>query len=400
MYFLHFHFPSLQYFLNKKLTNFFLSIAIRYFAIGMVAVFEPIFIYLFFQKSIFLTLLFFGAIHGLYGLLVVYGGKASARFGLRLSILFGNLLMFLYFLFLFLLPDYSWLISLSIIVKSLAMMFFWPAFNTDFVRFSKKRQRGLAVGKLNLVRIIPVIAAPLIGGWIVANFGYSALFAIVLITLLVSFFPLYFAKEGGEVYTDSYWGAWQRIFKKENIGRTIALVAMGVEVGINRYIWPIFLSVLAISSLSIGWIFSIAFAVSALFSIYIGKATDTVRRSALLKIGSLLTAVSWIFKYFVTTPFSALLAHLLYRFSHSAAGIPFVTILYERAEELGDEADEFIVYREIVSNLSRSFFLFALAVLFFFIPQINIAFIFAAVLSLLFMFLCKPFSKKIKPSKT
>ena len=72
------------------------------------------------------------------------------------------------------------------------------------------------------------------------------------------------------------------------------------------------------------------------------------------------------------------------------AAIPFLTIFYERASLKGAEADEFIVYREILLNVSRCFFFIALAGIFFFIPKINIAFIFAAIFSLGFMFLGVP----------
>lgn len=385
----HFYFPYIQYFLKRNLTQLFLSLAIRSFAMGMVVIFEPIYIYLAFQKSIPLALLFFGTTHGIYGLLAVYGGKAIAKFGLRNCIFLSHFLFFSYFLCLYLLPNFSWLIALALFLKALGMTFFWPAFHTDFVRFSEKRRRGLEVGELQAVRAVPVIIAPAMGGWIVATFGYPVLFVIVFIILLVSILPLFLSKEKHEVYTDSYERAWLRIFERDNQNNNIALAATGIEIGINRYIWPIFLAVLAIPSFEIGGLSSFALGISVLFSLYLGKIADTSRRFNLLNLGSFLTSLAWLFKYFVKTGLDALLAQSLYQLFRTSTTIPFSAIFYEKAALKKEEADEFIIYREIVFNLSRFFFFLILAVLFVFVSQINLAFIFAAIISLGLMFLGK-----------
>lgn len=388
--FFHFYFPYIQYFLKRNLTQLFLSLAIRSLAMGMVVIFEPIYIYLIFQKSISPVLLYFGAAHGIYGLLAVYGGKAIAKFGVRNCIFVSHLLFFNYFLALYLLSNYPRLLILALIFKALGMTFFWPAFHTDFVRFSQRKRRGIEVGELEVVRVVPVIIAPMIGGWVVTTFDYSVLFVIVLILLLVSILPLFLAQETHEIYTDSYEKAWLRIFEKENKRNSIALAATGIEIGINRYLWPIFLAFLAIPSLEIGGLSSFALGVSILFTLYIGKITDTARRFNLLNLGAFLTSLAWFLKYFVKTTFDAFLTQSLYQLFRTSATIPFSAIFYEKAALKKEEADEFIIYREIVLNLSRFFFFTFLAVLFLFTSQINLAFIFGAIISLGLMFLGQP----------
>lgn len=100
--------------------------------------------------------------------------------------------------------------------------------------------------------------------------------------------------------------------------------------------------------------------------------------------------MSWIIKYFVVTPFDVFLAQILYRICRTSASIPFQIFFYKKISLKGAEADEFIVYREIVCNLFRFFFFIILAGVFYFIPQVNIAFIIALVISLGFMFLGIP----------
>ena len=125
--------------------------------------------------------------------------------------------------------------------------------------------------------------------------------------------------------------------------------------------------------------------------LYMGRASDRlIDRIKWLNIGSALTSIAWILKFFVTTPFTAFLSEALYNIFRTAASIPCQTLMYEKASLKGAEMDEFIVYREIVVNISQCFFFITLAGFFFFIPQANAAFLIAAFLALGFMFLGMP----------
>lgn len=386
----------LHYFLKREASQFFASVAIRYLALGMVLIFEPIYLYLYFEKSLPSTLLFFGVIHGLYAILVVYGGKIMAKVGLKHSMLFSHFFFFGYYLCLFFLYRSFLFIPLAIILKVLGMTLFWPAFHTDFARFSEKDHRGMEVGKMNIAMLVPVVVSPIIGGWILTAFNYPVLFMVVLIILFASAIPLFLSKEIHEIYTDSYKKAWSRILKKGNRKTSLAFAFNGMEVAMNAYLWPIFMFILAIQYSVMGGITSFALGFSALFTLYMGKMTDTINRPRLLNIGSFLTSVAWIIKYFVVTPFGAFLSHTLYRISRTTAGIPFQTLFYEKAALKGEETDEFIIYREIIINISRFFLFLVLAIFFFFVPKINIAFIIAAIFSLGFMLLEEPSKFKRK----
>ncbi len=384
-----FHFyPAnfIHYFLRREANQFFTSIAIRSLALGMVLLFEPIYLYYYFGQSISLTILFLGTTHGLVALLAVFGGKFMAKYGLKKSMLLSHIFFWGYYISLFFIYGSFYLVPLALILKAVGMMLFWPAFHTDFLRFSEKGYQGREVGKMNIAILIPSIVSPVIGGWILSSFGYPTLFIIVLLILFTSAIPMFLSKEVHETYTDSYKGAWSRIFKKENWKVTLAYGFHSAELAVNGYIWPIFLAVLAISYTTIGALTTVAIGVAALFTLYMGRMSDTIiNRVWFLNIGSVLTSIAWIIKYFVVTPFDALLAHTLYRVCRTSASVPFQTFSYKRAIAKGKEADEFIVYREIAINISKFFFMASLAVLFYFFPTINAAFLVAAVFSLGFM---------------
>lgn len=381
----------LQYLLKRESTQFFTSIAIRTLALGTVLIFEPIYLYQYFGHSLSLTFLFFGAIHGLFGLSAVYGGKIMSKIGLKHSILFSHFFFFGYFLCLFFLPQISLLVFLAIIFKAFGMTLFWPAFHIDFCRFSEKNHQGREVGKMNIALLVPTIISPVIGGWILSIFNYPVLFTVVLVVLFASAIPMFLSTEAHIVYGDSRQLAWQRIFKKSNRKINLGIIANSLEVGVNSYCWPLFMAVLAIGYSTMGGITTFALGMAALFTLYIGRMSDKIiNRVKLLNLGSILTSIAWLMKYFVTTPFTAFLAQTLYHICRTTASVPHQTLFYEKVCLKGEESDEFVIYRETLFNISRGLFFFFLALIFLILPQVNVAFIFASIFSLGLMFMGVP----------
>jgi MFS family permease len=379
-----------EYFLKRDISKFYIAVAIRNFALGMVLLFEPIYLYLYFG-SLALTLVYFASMFGLYGLFVVWGGRFMTKVGLTRSILLSTVFYVAYYVSLQLLPFSFWFVPLSIVCVVIGMMLFWPAFHLDFVRFSSQQTRGGEVGKVNVAMLLPTIISPLLGGIIVTVFGYPVLFTMVFVVLFTSTIPLFYSREHKETYADTYQGAWKRTFEKKYWQRTLAIASDGVEVVVLGLFWPLFLFFAAISFSVMGVIASFALLLSTLFMLYVGKISDTEDRPWLLNVGSLWTAIAWVLKYFVSTAFDALLAHTIYRISRGASTVPFKTFFYEQAAQQGDQADEFIVSREISIALARFAVLNILAGIFFVFPEapLQIVFLFAALLSLGFMLLGK-----------
>jgi MFS family permease len=378
----------LLFFLKKESDRFFVSMAIRGFGFGMISIFVPIYIYQYFN-SLPLCFLFFAGVYGLYGLLSPLGGIAMMKFGMKKAILISHILYWGFFVCL-LFFDVSWIfIPVSIILNSFARAFFWPAYHVNFLRVSETVKMGKEVGKLNFITAAPGILAPVVGGAIITIFGYPTLFVAVLCVLFSSAIPLFLSKEVRTVYSDSYLGAYKRIFKKENRYYNLAFIANGIETVINLNLWPLFLITMAVGYLAIGGITTVALGASLLFALYMGRITDRMDRKKLLTIGSILTSGAWIGKFFVINPASAFVAQSFYQLSRTSATIPYQTVLYEKTKRRGEGIDEFIVYRNIVITMSRAVFFVILAGVTFIIPGVKFTFILAAVLSFGLMFINK-----------
>lgn len=378
----------LYFFLKKESDRFFISVAIRAFAFGMIAIYIPIYIYEYFN-SLSLSFLFFAGIYGLHGILVPFGGKAMMKFGIKKTMLFSYPFFLGFYICLFFFDKSALFVPLSIILYSLGMVLFWPAYHTSFSRVSETKKIGKEVGKLNFIVALPGIFAPFIGGAIISLFGYYTLFVSVLCILASSSIPLFLSRDIHQHYSDTYLGAYKRIFKKENKYYNLAFVSQGLETLINIRVWPLFLIISSIGYLAVGSITTISLAVSLFFTLYMGRITDRVSKTKLLTIGSILTSGAWIGKFFVIGPASAFLAQSFYRFARTSAEIPMQSLVYEKAKSKGEELDEFIIYRDMVIGISRCFFLIILAGIFYVISTAQIAFLFAAIFSFGFLFLGK-----------
>jgi MFS family permease len=397
---------SLHYFLKRESTQFFLSIAIRYLAMGMVGIFEPIYLYIHFNNSIAYVLFFWSAYSGIFALGCVFGGKIMAKLGLKRTMLLSHFFYFAYFICLFFIEAGFWIIGLAVFIRSIGAILFWPAFHTDFIRFTKGEKRARHVSKMSVVSLVAGIISPIIGGLILAGLGYMTLFTVVLVTLLASSFPLFLSKERFEIYTDDYKKAWQRILK--NRDTTFALFSLGVEAGTDFIIWPLFIFILGINYEVMGGISTVSFLIAALFALYMGRITSKRNKAKLLNIGSILLSIAWLLKILVRNTISAFLGQNFYRICKTYALIPFRTTLYDKAAAKKAEADEFIIYREMAIHISRFFYFFVLGLLFLFflnkgIEELNMlraTFILAMIGALGFSFLSKPrpfsFNKIIK----
>jgi len=373
------------YFFKKESRQFFLSVAIRHLAIGMIGIFEPVYMYLAFDRSLTYTMIFFGASYGLFGLLAVFGGRVMAKLGIKKTMIISSLIFFCYYLCLFFIDKSFLLPAAAIILRSLGLLFFWPGFHTYFIRFTNKETRSAKWGQLESVIFLVSIIGPIVGGFLLAGLGYLNLFIVVLATLLISILPLIISKERHEQYTDTYTGAWKRIFKNKSL--SIALSSEAVELSTSEFLWPLFMFLIGINYKRMGGITSIGLAVSAMLSIYIGKLLLQKNRAKFLAVNTPFITIAWIIKIFVIDSFTALLSRIFYFVFKVTADMPFQSIMYDKAELHKENADEFIIYREIVMNFTRLIYYFSLAAIFYFIQDIRIGFVFAAIASIGFFFM-------------
>jgi len=387
-YSLHVH--HFQFF-NRELTELYASVAIKGFAVGLIGIFEPIYLYLFFGASLSKLFIYYGVVALLFALAVPLGAKLVAKIGIKHAMLTSVPFALLYFLGLWQIEALGMWFPVLILLSVLYKISFWPAFHTDFTRFADRGRQGRQLSYRFVAGILSGAISPAIGGLILAAYGFPALFILVLILLFVSAGVLFFTPDVRESYHDSFEKTYQDMGARENRGKVLAFLGEGAESTIYLLIWPLFLFLIHLSFGVMGMVVSGAMLIGALFLIYLGRVVDSKGGAKVLRLGAVLNALTWPLKIFVVSPWTAFFAHTLHQFTRTTALLPLGALFYGWAGERAETRGRRVVLREMALNTSRSIMLFLSAGIFYFVEPMYLRYYFlvAGVLSLGFMFFIK-----------
>ncbi|MDZ4221635.1 MAG: MFS transporter, partial [Patescibacteria group bacterium] len=214
--------------LSYQVRELYLSVSIVTLAVAMVAIFEPIYLYQL-GFSLQQILLFYLAVYVLYLVFVPLGAKFARRFGYEKAILVGSPFLALYYIFLFLIPHNPVFVGLAVAAYVLQKTFYWPGYLADFARFGRVSERGRELSNLLLVTMIMSIAGPLLGGALLAAWGFKVLFSVATIIILASNLPLLATPERFTAVPFSYIGSFKRLFYRENRRNFIGYLGFGEE---------------------------------------------------------------------------------------------------------------------------------------------------------------------------
>src|SRR3989338_3259665 len=169
---------------RKELTQVYASAALRSFAISLVSLFIPIYLYIERGYTLQETLIFFLIYSVMFALFTPVAAKFSARYGIKHSVLISVPLYLGFIILLYLLPHFKIPLFVMGILLGMSLAFYWMGMNLVFRKASNQCSRGAEVGKKMSVSILATMIGPLLGGLIIQNFGFKVLFIISGLGLL------------------------------------------------------------------------------------------------------------------------------------------------------------------------------------------------------------------------
>lgn len=346
----------LQTKLSPGITSLYSNVIIDQIGSGLVGLFLPIFLWQKFGRLDY-VLFFYLAQCGIYSITVVFGAKLMSKLGQKASMILSIPFKILFYGCLYYISvGYPILIFtiLMLTVVEIRIMLFWVPYHTDFAKFTNKRNRGWVIGFLTSISSLVAIFIPIISGWIIANHGFDVLFLIVMLIIAVSVVPLFMVRPTYEKFTFTFFGTWKNLLSKKYRRMLFSYGADGVENTVGAIIWPIFIfQVLQGDFLKVGAISSLIVLVTVVTRLIVGSYTDKFDKRKLLKWGSGLYAIGWIFKMFVATSFHIFVVSTYHNFALVAMRTPFSAIMYEKAADSGHYVDELTVLREIALNVGK-----------------------------------------------
>lgn len=356
---------------------------------ALLGLFLPIFLYELFDLNLKYVIYYYLIGNLLYGFSVAWGAKYLDKVGLKrsllISIFWGAIYYFIFYLLDQISSDSDWLLALiilSLVFLTIHRLMYWVPLHTDLAKFTNKKNRARQLSLMEATTVFLGAIMPLLAGWILFRHSYDVLFLIAIIVYFISLIPFTTLPKTKEIFSWTYLQTWKEFFSRGRRKTVLAYAGDGAESVAGVIIWPIFIwELLAGNYFEVGALSSLIVAVTVILQLFVGKFTDLSSKKNILKYGTLFYALGWIFKIFIVTAFQIFITSTYHNLARIFTRTPFDTLNYEKAADQGHYIDEYTVIHEMAVQFGKALMsVFILILILFF--SIQWTFILAALASL------------------
>ncbi len=343
--------------LSKELSEQYLSVLIRNFGVGLIRLFEPVYIYKVFGEQIKWVALYYMVVYAARFFFIPLAGKIVARFGFEKSMSVSLPLQIIYLYLLTLITTHHYLVFVVPFLMATSLSIYWVAYHTNFAHYGDDEVRGGQYSGLNLINDIFAILSPIIGGLILHFFGFQVLFIVASVAIMLSCVPMLSTKEKFAPSKFSYFRAFKRLmtsYKTYKHNYFLAYLGYGVDV-ISKTFWLIFMAIMLKDNFSLMGVLNGAIALLiAAYSVYIGHAYDKCsfdRNKSSYFSALIIYAVSWPLRIFAIGWWQILLIKVVTGLSGRGLDMGIVPAMYRRAGIYGNL--KYVVFFSQSMNLGR-----------------------------------------------
>jgi MFS family permease len=334
-----------------ELAPLFLNRSLRGLAISFLILFSPIYIYktvtaLGGDKSVaFLGVFGFFIGHFIFKFFaMLLAEELSIRAGLKRSMYLGLLALALCLAFIFLSADYPPFLFLASPFWGISSGFYWFGWHSLLIGRGKRDSFGKEVGLANVATRILLLGSPLLGGVVIALFGYPALFLASLVLVLLSSLALVPFK-GERIQYDV---SLREVLRSISNNRKAFFVYWGDSLAkaIYHLAIPLYLFLIFGKELSLGGFFSLSMLLVALLNFAVGGWIDKRGKGGVVKVGAVLASFSWLGRFVARSIPLLLFLDVVDQATAGMTGIPLVTWTYEKARD-GHSRGRALLFREM-----------------------------------------------------
>jgi len=343
----------------KELKLFYTSISFYTFASSIVQIFIPI--YLFGKGFSISSILLFYALMQL-GRLAALPAAAylSSNFGAKKVIGVSFIFQIIYFLFLrhIEVNNLSWYFLASALIFGAMWAFLWLPYLVHVSKISPNENRGKIVGKINIYSALTSALGPLLGGAVIASYGFSYAFALAILITIPAIILLLRTPEASKIRKINY----SLINVRKIFPDFMANGFFNFQNFLDSIVWTIFIFIIIPQYKTIGLIQTAALLVSVLSYYLIGILTDKFNRAKLLAFGSFLTAIAGILRLLANSFLGILLLNTVFTSVYILERIPWNVKVQEHMDQ--DARTEYMAIFEIGGTIITLIGLLILAILF------------------------------------
>jgi len=353
------------------LSAIYLASTIRTFALSLLGIFTPLYIY----QTLAPHLFSLGKGAGLLGVVGYYiilrltillidipvsYFIAEVRGGFRKSMLLSNCLHAINLLLLIFAKDQPGLLLPAAVIGGALVPFYWIPYHLSFIEDGKGGSFGKKISAVGVLDKAAGAVAPLIGGLVIALVGFETLLIVVLFLVVASTFPIFSMRHHERHFVPPLKMILRDFFSKGFRKDLIAFLGAGAENVGSALVWPIFFFGLVGSFASLGALTSGLVLISILVTFWLGRVVDKKGKRRVLRVGAYSHSILWGVRALTETVPQAFLAQAASRVAAEFLWIPFDTIVYANAS--AGNPFEYIILREWALNLGRLLTLVLMAI--------------------------------------
>lgn len=358
---------ELKYLFSKELSEIYISMALRRFALSMIGIFIPLFLYIHLNLSLTQVLIFYLVEQIIFlfasPLAAVWGTKIGEKHLMLVSMPF----LIVALVILNLLNFFSIPYIIPAILFGIHYGLFWVGMHVEFAVASDHNHRGRQIALWHTVAIGSKIMGPLLGGLLLTFGNFFILLIVSSILLLVSIVPLFFSKEIRVKYEFS----WRGIIKKHDLRYGFSYFAESIRGFAVLIIWPILVYLILNQYLSLGIMASLSSLAMAIFTLYMGRLIDKFGNRKIIRFGTLFESVSLFLRQFVQTIFQIFAIDIIGGLALTSVNMPLLAKTYDHGKK--GNIVEFVVYRETMLRFGKMFAICFLFFVLFYVSDVTIA---------------------------
>lgn len=370
------------------------NIFLRQLAIYTFGLFVPLFILKLAQETYGASLLqglafvaaYYLAIRIVYLFLFLPLIKVIQLVGTRWSIFISNIFLLIFLAALSAAETRGEFLLVSILAAAIYLPLYWTSFSYLLTADSHDKQRGREVSKIGVLDRLGQIVGPLLGGLIVAQYGFGALFGASVVLVLFSSIPPFFMRHHNHDGAFELANVVDIVCGRKNRGVLASVGASAVRDITDGAFWPIFAFTILAGYAKLGFFYSLTGLLTIFMVWGVGWLYDKYSKTGLLKVGTFVIFVVWLGRALVSSVRNLYLLEGVKRMGNPVLWVAHSSLVYEWGRK---RPLEYVVARIFVWQIAAVSWLFALMIAFWMGLGLQVVFALTAVVVLAHLLVLK-----------
>lgn len=352
---------------------FYVNGLLRSLFMSMTSIFLPLYIYTLGMKTwgnLQLSLLLIVAFYVLQRLVIVTIvfplSKLIEKIGFRRSITLSIIFLIAHIIALLLAEKNIVWFWTSAVFEGIQVPLYWISRDSALSQDIDDKKMGSKMGYIAALENISGLLGPFAGGAIVTFFGYSVLFVVALVILLLSAIPLWWMPPHSHKNGVSLIGFWHFLTNRRYLHLSVANFGSAMNDYGNGVIWPIILFLQGIADAQLGAIYSIVAVVTIAMQYLSSKWFDRLRSKhdytdeGVYGIATVGLSISWLIRIFAKGISQVIPVDIGRQLFGSIYSTFYSDYLHIGGKRMGSIA--YWVYQEVIYSFGALFIFGAMAV--------------------------------------